>query len=999
MEVYMGVGHEGEEDGYVVLKRKRLVFYEAGYFDEDGHQKEDLVTSGKTRILFHSIVDHTSTTSTSQEFLLSITDRDGATFVFQMETQEDLRNIENSISKAVAKAARASQARPCEPPNMAVAMTDESHTSRSEDMRQVREMTRQMDQRDRQAKKQQRSRQTFPVGATSVSASSTVQPRKTTRTSFPTEKFRHSAAPQQRTAPPHLVVEPAMPPPAEIEDKPPGAYMDPGPPIGVPLPQQSSPPIIDYDEEEPHNKQEDPLIEASLVPDDEEDQRNNEFQDETVVLVQAQKAGLSDYLQNRSLQIFIVGLICLFAIVIIVTVVAIVLATGNTGGGTNTPAPTAAITTAPIPTVIPVPTLTPTTTTLLNVTIGNYTPISLAPTSTPLDIPAFLDECNLTAVIPVDSPSSPYQSAGCFKDVDTLDSDQLLCGPDQAPLECSLRCPSRFFGIPMGTTTCRCFSQIKSDRIGLQACVPGSDSTSMDLFVNQSPRITQCDDPMARAVVEFLLQQRSNATWGFDIVSNRWKESPFELYAEGCHTNVYDVTVLEAEAVTTRETFVMDVKSYATQRRGERSVSILYDEDTTSEISVLAEEMEILAEQVSGVADPRQVSLFFYLSDENPNSKLFTTSAAKRLAKVEVTNFSEKTNFVTFSPSFRQSLLNYLNGGFQKEMAFEIFDRYGSFAVVRSMMGAFMELRLPLDSIQYDNTFDSIVHSQSCFEIATQAEASRLGFPDAPGTIDDTTCSPNVIRALQQLRSEYRDFTEEPATVGGKTECQLKATECDFIVDISTSRPLTANDKYPFGDFGGYQLRPLSDFLSPTRVSPLEIARMQVTEERFTELQRNLKAHTVEYLREMQEKLEACVSECKESDYPAYIQEFGSCPPRTCRTTSTAQPTMLLAGATLAPTLPPVLPPSTADSPVTGVPDFIPAGTNIPTTTSTSPPFSLLVLVALVALVALVLALVLPTPLWIPMFQPWKVLHCLAPICLLLLLQVAMAYRMRPFGT
>ncbi|CAB9513847.1 unknown protein [Seminavis robusta] len=889
------------------------------YMGED----QILITSGNTRIPFHSIVDHTSTTSTSQEedeFLLSITNYDGETFVFQMETQEDLHSIQDSISKVVAKAARASEACRCEPPNLVVAMMDESHTTCShEDMEQVREMTRQM---DRQAKRR-RSRRSFAstaVGATSVHEAAAVHPRKATHPSFPSEKFRRSAAPQ-RTAPPHLVVEAAMPPPAEIEDssKPPGAYRDPGPPIGLPLPQQSSPPIIiDYEEEEPQlsNHQEDPLIEASLVPDDdEEDQRHYEFQDERVVLVQAHRAGLSDYLQNRNLQIFIVGLICLFAIIIIVTVLAVVLATGNQGGGeTNTPAPNTTV--APIPTVTSSPTMAPTNTntTPPHATTSNYTPVSLSPTPTPLDIDALLRECNLSAAIissPLDVDS--YQSAGCFVDVDTLDLDQLTCGPGQAPLECSLRCPTRFFGIPIGTTTCRCFSQIKSDRIGLQECIPGSGN--MDLFVNQSPRRTQCEDPMARAVVEFLLQQRSHATWGFDIVTNQWKESPFELYAKGCHTNVYDVTVLdeEEEATSTRETSVMDVTNYATQRRGERSVSILYEE--TSEISVLAEQMEILAKQVSGVADPLQCNIFFYLWDDDPHSKVFTTSAVKRLAKVEVTNFSEKTSFATFSPSFRQSLLMYLYSGFQKEMAFDIFDRYGSFAVVRSMMGAFMELRLPLESSQYDNTFDSIVHAQSCFEIATQEEASRLGFPSASGTIDDTTCSPNIIRALQELRSEYHNLMDEPATVGGETECQLNATECHFSVDISTSQPLTAKDKYPF------------------------------------------------------EKLESC--DCEESDYPSYIETFDwvqFCPTRTCRAQGsghvegagqvgrddtpanessitltrppTNESTTQSPTSSVESTLPPMLPPpgSASDSPVTDIPETIPPDTNIPTMAGTALP-------------------------------------------------------------
>jgi len=86
-----------------------------------------------------------------------------------------------------------------------------------------------------------------------------------------------------------------------------------------------------------------------------------------------------------------------------------------------------------------------------------------------------------------------------------------------------------------------------------------------------------------------------------------------------------------------------------------------------------------------------------------------------------------------------------------------------------------------------------------------------------------------------------------------------KWKEC--VVSAQDSTLLTTPDKYPDGD-NGLGLRLLSDFLDPTKVSPIEVRRYQITEEQFREIQAKLEAHVLEVLQGFEDSMAECVSSC-----------------------------------------------------------------------------------------------------------------------------------------
>merc|ERR1712038_451959 len=108
-------------------------------------------------------------------------------------------------------------------------------------------------------------------------------------------------------------------------------------------------------------------------------------------------------------------------------------------------------------------------------------------------------------------------------------------------------------------------------------------------------------------------------------------------------------------------------------------------------------------------------------------------------------------------------------------------------------------------------------------------------------------CNEEAIQKMQRQQQEFSQEVASDVTQGGKVvDHNLRAGK-SFVVSPEDSILLTDPEKYPEGD-DGIELRLLSDFLLPDKVSPLEAKRHLITERDFKDIQSHLDAHIVAVL-------------------------------------------------------------------------------------------------------------------------------------------------------
>lgn len=241
-------------------------------------------------------------------------------------------------------------------------------------------------------------------------------------------------------------------------------------------------------------------------------------------------------------------------------------------------------------------------------------------------------------------------------------------------------------------------------------------------------------------------------------------------------------------------------------------------------------------------------------------SRVFTSLGVKRLAEVQLLDFANKRHFVTFSPQFGRQLRRYKESGFSDQMAKEIFDTYGMFVMERGIFGGFMQLRTTATDSDFSRLFSSEEESRQCFEASVSGRASGFGFKGS-FSVEGGACREGVDKEMQSLQSQYSNEVSEEAVVGGKIEGG------EFVVSPEFSTLLTTKDKYPPGD-DGIRLRLLSDFLVAEKISPLEVKRLLLTEEDFSDIQVHLEEHILVRL----QSFEALIGSCGDCDVP-YLQQ------------------------------------------------------------------------------------------------------------------------------
>ena len=110
---------------------------------------------------------------------------------------------------------------------------------------------------------------------------------------------------------------------------------------------------------------------------------------------------------------------------------------------------------------------------------------------------------------------------------------------DAKAWECSEKCLTFHFGVTEDKV-CHCFVEVPEDRLAIGSCRRVSDNTApkeqrMEVYFNADTSST-CSQERTETVRNFLVEE-DDAPFGFDIVSNTFRSSPFELFKDECGTN------------------------------------------------------------------------------------------------------------------------------------------------------------------------------------------------------------------------------------------------------------------------------------------------------------------------------------------------------------------------------------------------------------------------------------------------------------------------------
>ena len=465
-------------------------------------------------------------------------------------------------------------------------------------------------------------------------------------------------------------------------------------------------------------------------------------------------------------------------------------------------------------------------------------------------------------------------SIGCFRREESIDKRTL--GRTNIIEGCSNDCLSPFFGI--AGRTCACFVESLNQRLSLGSCSSVNNdaalpSERMEVFFKQD--VSQsCSQDRTETVRNFLVEE-DDAPFGFDIVENRFRSSPFRLFKDECGTNIYEVQTEVSEGSQQLDTTVEDIRSFAMSRRSERTASL----ETTAEASYKGLFFSAAIE-VSASADQSQTNLFKSSGASQSTSRVFTSTGVKRLAEIKIDDFANRRHFITFSSAFGNVLRNYRDSGYSKRTAYGIINSYGQFVLTRGIFGGYMQLRTTMLGSDIATSFSSEQRAKECYEASVAAEARGFGFK-AKGSVSGGECSEEELNQIRKSRSAYGSEVSEQTVVGGRREC---STCQEFTVEASDAALLTTKDKYPANDRDGVEFRLLSDFLAPEKVSPVEFRRLHINEREFADLQAHLQDHILDYINEIGESLNLC--NCAADQLP-YLDEDSVTGEQQCKCYST----------------------------------------------------------------------------------------------------------------
>lgn len=134
-----------------------------------------------------------------------------------------------------------------------------------------------------------------------------------------------------------------------------------------------------------------------------------------------------------------------------------------------------------------------------------------------------------------------FWSIGCFLSQASVDSHPLVEGSvaEQADA-CHNLCITQHFGV--ADNTCYCYVEVPQQRLAVGSCNTACGTPvaqRMEAYVNLGGD-TECNQPATTSVRNFLVEE-DDAPFGFDLIQNTYRPSPFELFKEECGTNMYEV--------------------------------------------------------------------------------------------------------------------------------------------------------------------------------------------------------------------------------------------------------------------------------------------------------------------------------------------------------------------------------------------------------------------------------------------------------------------------
>mmetsp|Transcript_18687 Transcript_18687/g.29314 ORF Transcript_18687/g.29314 Transcript_18687/m.29314 type:complete len:581 (-) Transcript_18687:1413-3155(-) len=360
-----------------------------------------------------------------------------------------------------------------------------------------------------------------------------------------------------------------------------------------------------------------------------------------------------------------------------------------------------------------------------------------------------------------------YLSIGCFRTQDSPDKRPLMAVTQQDKVDkCNSSCRTNYFGII--DSTCYCHSDPPQDRLSIGSCQLTEnpcveEDQKMEMYFKVNADDT-CSQDTTSKVRNFLVEE-DDVPFGFDIVTNQFRPSPFELYKSECGTNIYEVQTEISQGSKELSTSVSGIKEFAKQERTQLSQSISADASAGYD-GLFFKAMA----KVSGSADKEQTNMFRSSGAEFARGQVFNSVGVKRLAEVKIVDFDNKKSYVTLNSEFVEAIKSYQRSGYDRDVARkQIFNKYGMFILTRGIFGGFLQLRSTMTESSISKRFESSEESRRCFEASVSVKASGFGFSGSAST-SGGECNEEAKNAMLNSQNAYAEQSSEQVVVGGKVD-------------------------------------------------------------------------------------------------------------------------------------------------------------------------------------------------------------------------------------
>lgn len=196
------------------------------------------------------------------------------------------------------------------------------------------------------------------------------------------------------------------------------------------------------------------------------------------------------------------------------------------------------------------------------------------------------------------------------------------------------------------------------------------DEDRMELYF-ASALTAECNNDETQAIRDALVLQDS-AQFGFDLVTNSFRDDIFEFFADECGTNIYEVQATSSETAGSLQTSSNTVTGFATALRQERSMSWEVNAEAEYKSALVS-----VSGSVGAAGDEETSELLETTGASTFSSKVFTSFGVRRVAAVKLEAYDNRFSFVSFNEAFGNLLIKYRDSGYSATVAKEMLDGYG----------------------------------------------------------------------------------------------------------------------------------------------------------------------------------------------------------------------------------------------------------------------------------------------------------------------------------